>query len=161
MIITAKQTYTRQAPRKIRLVANAVKSLPLTEAFQQLGVMQREASIVVLKVLRQAVANATHNHNLQAADLVIKTIMVDSGSNYKRFNPVSRGRAHAILKKTSHVTVQLMTKPDASEVKLAPVAQKADAKTVTSETAKPEVPAEVKTAEKAAAKKTVKKKATK
>lgn len=158
MTILAKQTYTRQAPRKIRLVANAVKSLPLTEAFQQLGVMHREASIVVLKVLRQAVANATHNHSLQPADLIIESITVDSGSNYKRFNPVSRGRAHAILKKTSHVTVRLTTKPE-----VAPVVHVAP--TVTEKTVAPAVPKTAKTekkvAPKAAVKKTEKKKAIK
>lgn len=161
MTIIAKQTYTRQAPRKIRLVANAVKSLPLTEAFQQLGVMHREASIVVMKVLRQAVANATHNHSLQPADLVIESITVDSGSNYKRFNPVSRGRAHAILKKTSHVTVKLTTKPEVAPVVHTEPAAKTEP-TVSEKTVAAEAPkTEKKAAAKTAAKKTVKEKATK
>jgi large subunit ribosomal protein L22 len=112
MTITASQIYARQTPRKVRLVANTVKSLPLVAAFQQLGVINREASILVMKVLRQAVANATHNHNLQAEDLVIKSIRVDGGSVYKRFRAVSRGRAHSIMKKTCHVTVELMEKTD-------------------------------------------------
>ncbi len=112
MTITASQIYARQAPRKVRLVANTVKSLPLADAFQQLGVINREASILVMKVLRQAVANATHNHGLKAEDLVIKSIRVDGGSVYKRFRAVSRGRAHSIMKKTCHVTVELMEKTD-------------------------------------------------
>ncbi|MBP7768272.1 50S ribosomal protein L22 [Candidatus Woesebacteria bacterium] len=112
MTITASQIYARQAPRKVRLVANTVKSMPLAEAFQQLGVMDREASILVMKVLRQAVANATHNHGLSAADLVIKSIRVDQGATYKRFRAVSRGRAHSIQKKTCHVTVELSEKTD-------------------------------------------------
>lgn len=130
MTITASQIYARQAPRKVRLVANTVKALPLAEAFQQLGVIDRNASILVLKVLRQAVANATHNHGLKAEDLVIKSITVDQGATYKRFRAVSRGRAHSIQKKTCHVTVQLMEKSDVI-TKVAPAVQPVEAKTET------------------------------
>lgn len=107
MLITATQTNTRQAPRKVRLVANAVRKLPLTQALRQLAVMERRASIVVLKTLRQAIANAQHNHNLRLEDLVLKNITVDGGPQYKRFRAVSRGRGHGVLKKTSHVRVEL------------------------------------------------------
>lgn len=128
MTITASQIYARQTPRKVRLVANTVKSLPLTAAFQQLGVMDRNASILVMKVLRQAVANATHNHGLAVDDLVIKSITVDQGATYKRFRAVSRGRAHSIQKKTCHVTVELMEKSDAT-VKAQPVVEATEVKT--------------------------------
>ncbi|MEX0895479.1 MAG: 50S ribosomal protein L22 [Patescibacteria group bacterium] len=107
MIITATQTNTRQAPRKVRLVANAVRKMPLDTALRQLAVIERRASILVLKVIRQAIANAQHNHGAAFADLSLKNITVDSGPHYKRFRAVSRGRGHQILKKTSHVTVQL------------------------------------------------------
>lgn len=150
MTITASQIYARQAPRKVRLVANTVKSLPLTDAFLQLGVIKREASILVMKVLRQAVANATHNHGIKVEDLVIKSIRVDGGSLYKRFRAVSRGRAHAIVKKTCHVTVELMEKTD--------VVSKA--KPVVTET-KPEVASTEVVSEKTVAKKATKKKADK
>lgn len=109
MEIIATQRNIRQAPRKVRLVANAVKDLPLEQAFRQLSVIQRAATIPVLKTLRQAVANATHNFHLKPEDLVIKSIVVDEGTMYKRFRAVSRGRAHRILKRTSHVMVKLTT----------------------------------------------------
>lgn len=112
MTITASQIYARQTPRKVRLVANTVKSLPLATAFQQLSVMDRTASVLVMKVLRQAVANATHNHGLSVTDLVIKSIKVDQGSTYRRYRAASRGRAHSIQKKTCHVTVELIEKSD-------------------------------------------------
>lgn len=107
MIITATQKNTRQTPRKVRLVANQVKDLSLEAAITQLGVMQRRASLVVLKVIRQAVANATHNHGFTVADLRLKSIVVTPGPTYKRFQAVSRGRAHGIFKRTCHVTVEL------------------------------------------------------
>ncbi len=112
MIITAEQKNSRQSDRKVLLVANAVKKLEIPEAIKQLGVIEKKASIVILKVLRQAIANATHNHGLAVADLAIKAIIIGGGTPYKRFRAASRGRAHSILKRTCHVRVELITKSD-------------------------------------------------
>ncbi len=110
MKIRAQQKNSRQSPRKVRLVANQVKNLSLAEAFSQLALMERKASLVILKVMRQAVANAVHNHQLSVDDLEIDNILVKTGPTYKRWQPVSRGRAHKILKRTTHVEVILKTK---------------------------------------------------
>lgn len=107
MLITASQQSTRQAPRKVRLVANQVRKLPLVKALEQLAVIERRSTMVVLKTIRQAIANAQHNHGLVVADLTLKNIIVNEGPRYRRFRPVSRGRAHGIIKRTSHITVTL------------------------------------------------------
>lgn len=109
MLITAEQKNSRQSDRKVLLVANAVKKLSVEAALKQLAVMEKKASVVVLKVLSQAIANATHNHGLKLADLHIHSIIVGAGTSYKRFRAVSRGRAHSILKRTCHVRVTLTT----------------------------------------------------
>jgi large subunit ribosomal protein L22 len=114
MKIKAEQKNSRQSPRKVRLLANQVKDLSLEEAFTQLALMERKGSIVLLKVMRQAVANAVHNHQLNFEELEIDKILVKTGPTYKRWQPVSRGRAHSILKRTCHVEVVLKTK-DGSE----------------------------------------------
>ena len=108
----ATQKYTRQTPRKVRLVANTVKKLPLEQALRQLSVMERRASLVVMKVVKQAMANAINNHGLKFDELVLSNILVTEGPRYRRFNAVSRGRAHGIIKRTSHICVTLMTKDD-------------------------------------------------
>lgn len=110
MLIKAEQKNQRQTARKTRLVAEAVKKMPIEQALRQLAVMDRRASLAVLKVLRQAIANAMHNHGLAFADLEIADIRVDEGPTYKRWRAVSRGRAHTILKRTSHIKVELKTK---------------------------------------------------
>lgn len=110
MKIKAEQKNSRQSPRKVRLLANQVKDLSLKEAFTQLALMERKGSTVLLKVMRQAVANAVHNHQLSVEDLEIEKILVKTGPTYKRWQPVSRGRAHSILKRTCHVEVVLKTK---------------------------------------------------
>lgn len=136
MIIKAEQKNSRQSDRKVLLVANAVKKLSVPEALKQLAVMERKASVVVLKVLRQAIANATHNHGLAVDDLAIKSIIIGGGTPYKRFRPVSRGRAHSILKRTCHVKVELITKSDLKSAVVAAPKESTDIKKATKVVAK-------------------------
>ena len=168
MIITATQKNTRQTARKVRYVAEVVKKLSVEDAFKQLAVMERRSSLVVMKTLRQAVANAMNNHNLAFADLKIKNIVIDVAPTYKRWRAVSRGRAHTILKRSCHVKVELETRPaGTTQVSKAdlkaksvetPVAEKkavAAKKAVVKKTAAKKAPAKKKTAvKKVAAKKT-------
>ncbi len=110
MKIKAEQKYIRQSPRKVRLVANQVRKLSLEKAMRQLAVIERKASLTVLKVIRQAIANATNNLSIPFEQLELKNILVKPGPTYKRFQAVSRGRAHQILKRTCYVEVILKTK---------------------------------------------------
>ena len=117
MIIKATQKNTRQTARKVRLVANSVKKLSLTDAIKQLAVIERKSTLVVLKVLRQAIANAMHNHGFAFEDLTIKSIAVVPAPQLKRFRAVSRGRAHTIVKRTCHVSVELEAGEEKKSVK--------------------------------------------
>ena len=121
MQIVAVQKYIRQAPRKMRLVANQVKGLSLELALRQLSVIPKRSTVMILKVMRQALANAQHNHGLNLNELTLKNILVEEGPRYKRWNAVSRGRAHSIVKRTSHVQVILEAKKElgATEAKKA------------------------------------------
>lgn len=112
MKITATQKQIRQTPRKMRLVANQVKDLPLEQAMRQLAVINRRASLSILKVVKQAIANAMNNHRLPFESLVLSSIQVTPGAVYKRWRAVSRGRAHSIMKRTSHIRVELEVKED-------------------------------------------------
>jgi large subunit ribosomal protein L22 len=123
MQIKATQKYTRQSPRKVRLVANAVRKLPLEKAVAQLAVVEKKATDVVSKVMRQAVANAVNNHGYKFNDLSLENILVTEGPRYRRFRAVSRGRAHSIIKRTCHVTVILKTNEEVVKTeKVAPIA---------------------------------------
>lgn len=104
------QKNTRQSPRKVRLVANVIKKLPLEQAIKQLAVIERKSTVVLLKTVKQAIANAKNNHGVDADKLAIKEILVNVGPSYKRYNAVSRGRGHSILKRTCHITVTLEEK---------------------------------------------------
>ncbi len=115
MKIRAEQKNCRQTPRKVNLVAAQVRGLSLTQAFEQLALINKKASIVLLKVMRQAVANAMNNHGLGIDQLEIDQILVKTGPTYKRFRAVSRGRAHRILKRTCHVEVILKSKQESKK----------------------------------------------
>ncbi len=167
MLIVATQKNTRQAPRKVRLVANSVKKLPLEQAIKQLALVERKSTVVLLKVMRQALANAWHNHNLKLEDLKLNNILIETGPVYKRYRSVSRGRAHSIFKRTCHVRVILEAKQDQvvapkvtepAEKATVKVAEKTETKKVKAINKQPEL---VKSDKKIAATKAVKQQATK
>ncbi len=60
-------------------------------------------------MLESAVANAENNHELIAEDLVVHEAFADEGPTIKRFQPRARGRATPIRKRTSHLTITLVS----------------------------------------------------
>jgi large subunit ribosomal protein L22 len=80
------------------------------EAFAILQHTPKTASVVVEKVLKSAVANAEHNHDMNVDELVVSGVYVDQGPTIKRIHPRSRGQAFKILKRSSHVTVMVAIK---------------------------------------------------
>ena len=96
--------------RKIKLVAQAVKDLTPREAIDHLKFLNKRAAVPVAKTIKQAVANAVNNNKLKEEDLEFVSIQALAGPTLKRWRPVSRGRAHSILKRTSHIKVILKTK---------------------------------------------------
>ena len=95
------------APRKMRPIARMLSGMSAAAAMQQLSFMPGKGPEIMLEVLKSAMANAKNNHDIDEATLKVSTIMIDGGLVMKRFQPVSRGMAHPILKRTAHVTVIL------------------------------------------------------
>mgnify|MGYP001562928756 CR=1 FL=1 len=112
MFIKAERKFIRTSPRKIRLVADLTRTLPVEEALVVLKNLRKRAALALLKTLKQAVANAVNNHNLPKNSLLIHSIEVNAGPTYKRFQPVSRGRAHSIYKRTSHIKITLKSQEE-------------------------------------------------
>ncbi len=95
------------APRKVRLVVNLVRGLPVAEAEARLSFLRRDAARPVLKLLRSAIANAEHNFKLERSSLRIKSITADAGATLKRSRPRAHGRAAPIRKRTTHISLVL------------------------------------------------------
>ncbi|MDE7164013.1 MAG: 50S ribosomal protein L22 [Clostridiales bacterium] len=107
---TAK--HVRIAPDKVRIVLALIRGRSVSEAMAILQATPKAASEQVFKVLNSAAANAEHNNGLSVDDLYVAEAYADQGPTLKRYQPVSKGRAHHILKRTSHITVILDTKED-------------------------------------------------
>lgn len=97
--------YVRISARKVRLVVDLIRGKRVGEALAILRHTPKAASPVVEKVLNSAIANATHNYNMNPNNLYVSKIYVDEGPTLKRFTPRSRGMANRINKRTSHITV--------------------------------------------------------
>ncbi|AIY04010.1 MULTISPECIES: 50S ribosomal protein L22 [Terrabacteria group] len=95
----------RIAPRKVRLVVDLIRGKQIGEAVAILNHTPKAASVVVEKLLKSAAANAEHNYEMDLNDLVISEVFVDEGPTLKRFRPRAMGRASAINKRTSHITL--------------------------------------------------------
>ncbi len=110
--VKATASTIRIAPRKVRLVVDLIRGKEVAEAIAILRLTPKAASPVVEKVLKSAIANAEHNYELDAANLVISEAFVNEGPTMKRFRPRAQGRASGINKRTSHITLVLSEKKE-------------------------------------------------
>jgi large subunit ribosomal protein L22 len=102
--------FLRVAPRKVRLVANEVRGMPVGDALAVLKYTPQAAAKHISKLIRSAVANAEQKGGRVDVDvLVVKTLTVDQGPKMRRFMARAMGRAFRVEKKTSHVYVELGT----------------------------------------------------
>lgn len=106
-VVTAKLSYLRMGPRKVRLVVDMIRGRKVAKAQEILVLSKKAAARPILKLLNSALANARHNHNLVAENLCVKTIMVDGGPMLKRWMPKAHGRATPVRERTSHISLVL------------------------------------------------------
>jgi large subunit ribosomal protein L22 len=104
--------YVRVSPYKLRQVIDAIRGKPVEEAADLLRFVERDAAIIVDKLLRSAVANASNNDHLDPEELYVSACYVDEGPTAKRWRPRARGRATRIRKRSSHVTVIVNRLPE-------------------------------------------------
>lgn len=97
--------FVRMAPRKIRLVMDAIRGKSAGKALDILKFTNKRAATTLTKVLKSAIANAENNYKMNSDDLYISKAFVDQGPTLKRFIPRARGRASSIRKKSSHITI--------------------------------------------------------
>ncbi|HHW35789.1 MAG TPA: 50S ribosomal protein L22 [Bacillales bacterium] len=100
----------RIAPRKARMVIDLIRGKQVGEAIAILRHTPKTVSPVIEKVLKSAIANAEHNYEMNINNLVVSQAFVDEGPTLKRFRPRAQGRASAINKRTSHITVVVSEK---------------------------------------------------
>lgn len=112
----AQLRHLRISPRKVRLVANLIKGLPVSDALAQLHILSRKPSDPLKKLVESAKANAK-SEGLDEKKLVVSSITVDKGPMLKRWMPRAQGRATPIHKMTSHISITLTEKGEGKESK--------------------------------------------
>ena len=122
--VKAQLNSYRQTPRKTRTIVSLIKGKKLQDAFNILDFTIKRPAAPIKKLIRSAAANAKHL-GLQEDSLFVKDVQVNNGGMFKRIRPASRGAAHPIKRRSSHVTVVLSTEnPKPKKIKKA----KAEAK---------------------------------
>ena len=99
--------YVGVSPSKVRIVLNLIRGKDYAMAVAILKNMPNVGAEESVKVLESAGANAENNLGMNKANLFVAEAYADGASTLKRFQPVSKGRAHSIKKRTSHITIIL------------------------------------------------------
>lgn len=107
--------FVRMSPKKVRLVADAIRGLETERALATLRFMNKKATTPVAKAIESAVANAVHNFELDRRNLFVKEIRIDDAPTIKRWMPRAHGRATPIRKRNSHITVVIAEVKDSGE----------------------------------------------
>lgn len=89
---------------KVRPVINLIRGKRIDEADTLLRHKKNRAAVFIRQCLLAAKANADQAE-ADVKRLVVSQAFVDAGPTMKRFQPKDRGRAHAIKKRTCHITV--------------------------------------------------------
>jgi len=112
MEVFAVSKSVRVAPRKVRLVADAIRTLSVEDALRSLSVLKNRGGVPLAKTLKSAIANAVNNNSLKQESLKIKSIDVLEAPSYKRYHPSTRGRVHPYKRRGSHIKIVLETKKE-------------------------------------------------
>jgi large subunit ribosomal protein L22 len=95
------------SPSKVRIVLNLIRGKDYNLAVAMLKNMPNVGAEYAVKVLESAGANAENNLGMNKANLYVAECYADGAATLKRYQPVSKGRAHSIKKRTSHITIIL------------------------------------------------------
>jgi large subunit ribosomal protein L22 len=106
----AKLRFARISPQKARLVADQIRGKKVGLALQILEFSPKKAADLIKKLLESAIANAEHNDGADVDELRVAAVMVDEGPTMKRFHARAKGRGTQIIKRSSHITVQVAGK---------------------------------------------------
>ena len=101
----AKVVNIRTSPRKLNLVAQSIRGMPVQRALNELQFSPKRIAIDVQKCLASAISNAENNHNLDIDNLVVAEAYIGKNLVMKRFSARARGRASRIEKPFAEVTI--------------------------------------------------------
>ncbi|RKY39195.1 MAG: 50S ribosomal protein L22 [Candidatus Omnitrophota bacterium] len=111
MFSCAKGRYLRSSPYKIRKVIDLIRGERVDKALAVLEHTNRRAVYYIKKVLNSAVSNARQKEKeIKLEDLYISRIFATDGPRLKRYRARAMGRVAEILRRTTHLYVELERK---------------------------------------------------
>ncbi len=117
MEVTARLRHLQASPQKVRLVVDLIRGRDVEEAVSILQHTKKRAARPIEKLVRSAIANAENrDEDLDLERLYVKEIFVDGGPVLKRIWFTTMGRAFRKLKRQSHVTIKLDTRPEGEDL---------------------------------------------
>ena len=111
MISRAIARFVRVSPRKIRYVLDTIRGKGVEDAFFILENTNKGAVFYIKQVLKTALDSAVKKTkgSADASNLFISKTTADGGPMLKRWKAASMGRANPILRRTSHILIELDT----------------------------------------------------
>ena len=106
MIVKAKGRFIRVSPTKVRQVIDLIRGKGVKASVVILDQLPKGSSERIKKVLNSAISNAKQK-GLNEHQLFVSKITADLGPSWRRYRSAAFGRAVGILKKTTHLTVEL------------------------------------------------------
>ena len=102
--------YARMSARKVRLIADMVRGRDVQDALNVLKFSPNRAAVMISKVLRSAIANASEAE-ADVESLFVSVSRVDEGPVIKRIRAKDRGRAYEIRKRMCHIVIEVDQEP--------------------------------------------------
>ena len=102
--------HARISPSKVQIVLDLIRNKPVEEATAILALTPKAACEPLAKLLKSAVANAEHNHEMNAENLYVSTVVANPGPILKRGRIASRRGFVRINKRTTHITIGVSEK---------------------------------------------------
>ncbi len=106
MIAKAQGNFLRLKPMNVRQVIDLIRGKDVATSLVTLAQLEKGATAMLTKILNSAVSNAKQK-GLTEEQLYVSKITADQGPMWKRFRAASMGRATPILKRTTHITIEL------------------------------------------------------
>ncbi len=105
----------RSSPRKVNLLLKNIRGKKADIAIRDLSFARQRIAFDVKKTVQSAIANAENNNQYDIDNLYITEAYVGKSIVLKRFRPRAKGRASAIKKPYSNITIVLSEKINKKE----------------------------------------------
>ncbi|OQR98787.1 hypothetical protein ACHHYP_07842 [Achlya hypogyna] len=97
----------RVSPRKLSLLAQQIRGLPVEEALTQMTFSPKRKAAIVKKTVQNAINLADINYGIEPTNLKVAEAFVNKGLFLKRLKIMGRGRAGIKHRPHSHLTIVL------------------------------------------------------